>query len=647
MFSGLSQTGNWGCFDEFNRIDIEVLSVVALQISSILNAIAANSKTFIFEGKEIRLVPTLGIFITMNPGYAGRTELPDNLKSLFRPVSMMVPDSALIAEIMLFAEGFSNTRVLAKKADTLYRLAIQQLSKQDHYDFQLRALTSTLRNAGIRKRNDIVSADDAILYLAMKENTVPKLTVEDTPLFLGILSDLFPGVEAPVMDFSDFNAALVDEMKLLGLQPIKSLMNKILQLYDTKSTRHGVMIVGPTGSGKSTVWNLLQNTLNNLTKIDSEKYSPVKSYPINPKALSLSELYGGLDLASNEWTDGVISSIMRTCCSDEKKDQKWVVLDGPVDTLWIESMNTLLDDNKILTLINGERIAMPEQVSLLFEVENLSTASPATVSRAGMIYMDSQDLGWKPFMESWVQLKSDKVAVDTIKRLTDKYIERILNFRKHSCEELVSVPELSAVRSFCNLFDSVATLENGVDPSDEESFPRMLELWFLFSTIWSLGGSITDDSRKKFDMFLREIEGQFPSKDTVYEYCVDKVGKGWSSWEEKLNPAWRYNASAPFYKIFVPTIDTVRNEFIIRSLITRKIPLLLVGDVGTGKTSMLHNVLNNLDDSKSVLLANMSAQTSSSALQSIIESRIEKRTKNLYVPLNGKQLIAFIDGNMI
>jgi dynein heavy chain len=166
MFSGLAQTGAWGCFDEFNRIDIEVLSVVALQVSSILSAIARHARSFVFESTEIKLVPSCGIFITMNPGYAGRTELPDNLKSLFRPVAMMVPDSALIAEIMLFAEGFSNTRVLAKKVDTLYKLSIQQLSKQDHYDFGLRAMTTALRTAGSYKRNDPEALDDGQFYYA-------------------------------------------------------------------------------------------------------------------------------------------------------------------------------------------------------------------------------------------------------------------------------------------------------------------------------------------------------------------------------------------------------------------------------------------------------------------------------------------------
>ena len=87
-----------------------------------------------------------------------------------------------------------------------------------------------------------------------------------------------------------------------------------------------------------------------------------QDYPINPKSLSLGELYGEFDLSTNEWTDGVLSSVMRPTCAEEKPDQKWLVFDGPVDTLWIESMNSVMDDNKVLTLINGERISMPEQV---------------------------------------------------------------------------------------------------------------------------------------------------------------------------------------------------------------------------------------------------------------------------------------------
>ena len=120
MFSGLAQTGAWACLDEFNRISVEVLSVVATQISVIMAAVKKRAKMFFFEGQNIRLIPSCGVFVTMNPGYAGRAELPDNLKAIVRPVSMMVPDFSLIAEIMMFAEGFSSAKSLAKKLSLIH-----------------------------------------------------------------------------------------------------------------------------------------------------------------------------------------------------------------------------------------------------------------------------------------------------------------------------------------------------------------------------------------------------------------------------------------------------------------------------------------------------------------------------------------------
>jgi dynein heavy chain len=384
IFMGLSQAGAWGCFDEFNRIQLEVLSVVSSQVKTCLDAVKKlkanpNNVMFQFEDENIPMKLTTGYFITMNPGYAGRTELPENLKALFTSCAMVVPDIVLICENMLMAEGFENARDLSKKFMTLYSLAKSLLSPQRHYDWGLRAVKSVLRQAGGLKRGSPDDPEYNILMRALRDFNLPKIVVQDQKIFLDLIIALFPKVVAEPATRPELLEACEKAALKLNLQPEKVFVQKCVDLADILDVRHCMFIIGGPGTGKTQIWRTLSEA---NTILGQEAVYEV----IDPKAVSSNELFGCMNPKTKEWKDGVLSVIMRDMNKNQERfkahhQHKWVILDGDVEPTWIESLNTVMDDNKVLTLVSQERIPLTKEMRLVLEVSNLKNATPATVSR--------------------------------------------------------------------------------------------------------------------------------------------------------------------------------------------------------------------------------------------------------------------------
>uniref|UniRef100_A0A669PYI5 Dynein axonemal heavy chain 9 n=1 Tax=Phasianus colchicus TaxID=9054 RepID=A0A669PYI5_PHACC len=638
IYKGLSQTGAWGCFDEFNRISVEVLSVVAVQVKSVQDAIREKKKSFSFLGEDINLVPSVGIFITMNPGYAGRTELPENLKALFRPCAMVVPDFELICEIMLVAEGFIEARALARKFITLYQLCKELLSKQDHYDWGLRAIKSVLVVAGSLKRDDPGRPEDQVLMRSLRDFNIPKIVTDDVPVFMGLIGDLFPALDVPRKHDLNFESFVRQAVLDLRLQAEDNFVLKVVQLEELLTVRHSVFVVGNAGTGKSQVMRSLNRT-----------YQIMKRRPVwtdlNPKAVTNDELFGIINPATREWKDGLFSSIMRELANITHDGPKWMVLDGDIDPMWIESLNTVMDDNKVLTLASNERIPLNPTMRLVFEISHLRTATPATVSRAGILYINSADLGWNPPVSSWIDKREIQSERANLTILFDKYLPPCLDTLRTRFKKIIPIPEQSVVQMLCYLLECLLTEENTPPDCPKELY----ELYFVFAAVWAFGGSMFQDQlvdyRVEFSKWwVAEFKTiKFPSQGTVFDFYIDPETKKFEPWS-KLIPQFEFDPEVPLQACLVPTTETVRLRYFMDRLLERQRPVMLVGSAGTGKSVLVGDKLSSLDtDAYVVKKVPFNYYTTSAMLQGVLEKPLEKKAGRNYGPPGTKKLIYFID----
>lgn len=312
-----------------------------------------------------------------------------------------------------------------------------------------------------------------MLLRALRDFNTPKITADDMAIFTGLLNDLFPGIDVPRTRDMKFEGIIEEVVKEAELNPDDEFILKIVQLGELMAIRHCTFVMGPPGAGKSSTWKM-------LAKANDKDGRKTTVEDLNPKVTSTNELYGVVLLATREWKDGLLSKKLRDLGQINDTNPKWLILDGDLDANWIESMNSVMDDNKLLTLASNERIPLKAHMKMIFEIRDLRFATPATVSRAGILFIsDTKGSQWRSYVTSWInKMKYDEERKGALRKLFDTHVHKILYHCKKNFRHVIDQVDICMIMGMCKL------LENMLATNEVKN----LDILFSFAAIWCIGG---------------------------------------------------------------------------------------------------------------------------------------------------------------
>ena len=613
IFIGLVKCGAWGCFDEFNRLLEDQLSAISQQIQIIQYAIKEGVPKIEMLGQETTVSRDAGIFVTMNPAgkaYGGRSKLPDNLKQLFRPVAMSKPDNEMISEFLLFSEGYTSAKKLAKKIVTVFTLSRQLLSSQQHYDWGLRALKTILVVAGqlIQKAFEAgekvpEKKEAELLIKSIRVNTMSKLTFSDTKKFENLMSNVFMGVTVEDVKYEDLTKSIAETLKEMNFNYVERQVSKIKQFYEAVRQRMGVVLVGPSGCSKTTIWKVLRAALKRLGQ-------EVKVHILNPKSVNRTELLGNMNNETREFLDGILTSLARKVVKESPEVMNWIICDGDVDPEWIESLNSVLDDNHLLTLPNGERIALGSNVNFIFETHDLKFASPATVSRMGMMYLNNEDINTSSILETWL-ISLPTLTANFLKPRIQKDIEEVLKVLV--ANEAASVVESTRVGLLNNLLSHIS----GVTSSKE----------YALGLYRGLSASLRPEKREALTADIERIAGV---KVAAEDLLIDFTGQ-----DSKSSSLERY----------LPTQDSRTVIGYLRPWVKNNEPFIVAGPEGCGKETIIRAAFLELAEKvRFVTIYSNSQLTSRQVLSKIYEHTVKSTVASgkIIKPKDCTRLVIYI-----
>jgi dynein heavy chain 2, cytosolic len=361
-----------------------------------------------------------------------------------------------------------------------------------------------------------------------------------------------------------------------------------------------------TGSGKSTIWSVLKESLTKLKR-------KIVVHAMNPKSIPRQKLLGYMDMDTREWFDGVLTKASRTVVKEPADTHSWIICDGDIDPEWVESLNSVLDDNRLLTMPSGERIQFYTNVNFIFETHSLRWASPATVSRMGTIFLADEDMDTNACISSWL-IRQPEDARGKIEKLIESYFSKAVEWVLNENAFVTETTKAGLVMS------GLATLQ-GVTTKGE----------FCNALVRGLGSNLDVEKRLAFAKEVYAWAGENPGKNPLQTF-YDVKSLSYRSYEG-MNESIDIKYNEVMNEPVVPTSDVRANADVVLSWVNANDPIIVVGPEGCGKSMLLRYVFNQLKATTVGVLHCNSQTTAAHVVQKLAQ------LCNLHTSAKGKVIL--------
>ncbi|KAM5165175.1 dynein axonemal heavy chain 5-like [Mantella aurantiaca] len=696
LLNGTALDGCWCCFDDFHLLPEQAVSVFMHNARALYDSFNAGpSKITLQDGCKVEAHPNCSLFLTVSK--SGFQNLPNDVQAIFRAVSLVVPDHTALLKAKLTSLGFKGSKILATRLQLTSELLKEQLSEEYHRHInfksmveviyracqrremekmtngrmelevgrlsrsssvmsyqQLTAYTtspvpslktgnSTDRNKKVISSNPVVAAmkeSHALVADALQDVLGPRMTGDNYLVFKQILGDVFMGIydtsgSRQILPKETEKAILMkaDEKKLFPHSP---WLNKVKQLFSLTLVNSGVIVAGPPASGKSSCINTLVQALNHLQVFNEEPAHKVVK--INPLSVDNRTLMFGGQNASSTWQDGVVTYVWKKAIRNHCNT--WLWFDGQLTCSWADNFNSVLGPEKVLQLSNGDHLNLPENLKLIFETTDLQMASPATLSKTGILYIEGDALGWKPLSKIWLDGRNQQENA-VLSKAFYRTLDPVFNLILHDTKPIVPVTEVGLFRSCTNL---LAVMLN--DKAQSIGGQLHIERLFVFCLIWSVGILFETPERKKFSELLKVYTSVLPDDDqeiSVFDYYLDESGE-WDTWQSRLQDITYVGNTDIMGEVFIETQDTIIVRTFLEYASMGSQHVLLTGPLGCGKTALMNDFISTQDRARTLLKRMVfSGSSKAKELQELLEQNVVHRQGFIYGARDGKTLHLFID----